>query len=466
MTISYTLSLRLWQATAGDPSVKSAWAPPVDSNMALIDSAVNGTSIINLGGLTAYTLAVANGAPDEAREQVYNFQGALPGNCTVTLPNVPKVGWAINNTTGGFSVTMTAGAGSTAVIPPDGLWHLFSADGAGNVIAPTLVASASSLTGTTLSVSGNGTIGGVLTAGSIFSNGNIQTTSNGYIANVYAQSISTNTLALGGAFSANQITASGIEVTGQNGSAIQFGHPGAGGSIGVSTSDPPSFTLSNISGSPIGVIGGTSSNIYNGFSASGTLFLAPIPGSGYNGWSSFGLLNIFPQAGQSNNCTVRINPSASGAVNVNSSSSPSQNFTCFVGNILPGSFYCSWEFGGTVVGSIGPTPGGNGVAYNTTSDQRLKIDRGRLSGEVVTMMLLNLKPRWFNWKADPDGDPEIGFFAQQIERWVPWAVTRGRGRTGKKNFRPWQTDNAKLVPLLTAALQDALKRIDALEKAR
>lgn len=161
---SYSLSSRFWEGVAFDPAIKAAWGTPLSTNFTLIDSAINGTSTVDLTGLTTYTLTTANGAPDQAREKTLNFSGALTAVCTVTLPNVPKIGFAVNSSTGGFNVVMTAGSGTTVSIPPDGFWHLYSADGAGNLALP-LLASQSSVSGSSLSISGNGLISGTLTVG-------------------------------------------------------------------------------------------------------------------------------------------------------------------------------------------------------------------------------------------------------------------------------------------------------------
>ena len=40
---------------------------------------------------------------------VYNFTGALTTDRTVTLPSCAKIGYAINNTTGGHNVILSAG---------------------------------------------------------------------------------------------------------------------------------------------------------------------------------------------------------------------------------------------------------------------------------------------------------------------------------------------------------------------
>lgn len=100
----------------------------------MIQDGANGVVAVDLTGMTTYTLSTANGAPDQSRPLVQNYTGALTANCTVTLPNVEKVGWAANNTSGGHNVILTTGAGTTATVPPDGLWRFFYADGATNII--------------------------------------------------------------------------------------------------------------------------------------------------------------------------------------------------------------------------------------------------------------------------------------------------------------------------------------------
>ncbi len=440
MTISYTSSIRLWMATPGDPSVANAWAPPLNENMVSIDSAVNGTSTPNVGGLTAYTLAVADGAADEAREQVYNFQGALTAICTVTLPNVQKVGWATNNTTGGFAIVMTAGSGTTATIPADGLWHLFSCDGAGNVFSPTLVASSATLSGSTLTVSGNGTIAGSLTAGSLFSQGQLQVTGVAYMSTVYASNVTCNALSLSGALSVAGPITSGS--SGLGSVALAEGSTALTGAV----------VFYNPNGTQAGYVGSLSNN---------SLVLAA---TSVNEWTTIGAHIFIAKASSPTTSQITIDPTATSITVTEAGSTP---FTAFSANLngVTASNFAIWQVSGVSVGSIVPN-GAGGTAYNTTSDQRLKIDRGLMSGEVASHILANLKVRWFNWKAEPDVAPEIGFFAQQVQRWCPWAVTPAQGRPGRKNHRPWQIDHSRLVPVLTAALQDALRRIEDLEKAK
>lgn len=135
---TYTPSLRLWMGQPGDPAIKNIWGTALNTNDSLLDSSITGTAFVDLTGLIAYSLTVANGAPDQSRPQRQSYTGTPLSNCTVTLPNVPKIGIAQNSTTGGFNVILTTGAGTNATIPADGAWYLFSCDGSGNVTLPPL----------------------------------------------------------------------------------------------------------------------------------------------------------------------------------------------------------------------------------------------------------------------------------------------------------------------------------------
>lgn len=128
------------------------------------------------------------------------------------------------------------------------------------------------------------------------------------------------------------------------------------------------------------------------------------------------------------------------------------------------SVFTTYEYVGSVVGTVTTT--GTATSYNTTSDARLKVDDGRIDGAEASSIIKRLAPRWFRWKSRERDAPEPGFFAQQAHRVFPWAVSKGTGRIGSRKFRPWQMDNSKLLPLVVAALQDALARIEVLEKGR
>lgn len=124
----------------------------------------------------------------------------------------------------------------------------------------------------------------------------------------------------------------------------------------------------------------------------------------------------------------------------------------------------TFKSGVTTVGTI--TTDGTTTAYNTTSDAILKIDDGLIKAAQALSIIGKLKPRWFRWKSDPDEDSRPGFFAQQVSRVFPWAVTKGiRGK------RPWQMDNSTMMPIVVRALQalvaennDLRRRIAAVER--
>lgn len=109
---------------------------------------------------------------------------------------------------------------------------------------------------------------------------------------------------------------------------------------------------------------------------------------------------------------------------------------------------------GVTVGSITQS-GTTGVSYNTTSDYRLKENVTPLTD--ATNRVKRLRPSRFNFTAEPARVID-GFLAHEVQEVIPEAVT------GTKDGEDYQSmDASRLVPLLTAALQDALARIEALE---
>jgi hypothetical protein len=114
--------------------------------------------------------------------------------------------------------------------------------------------------------------------------------------------------------------------------------------------------------------------------------------------------------------------------------------------------------GGAAVGSI--STNGSATAYSTSSDYRLKEDMQPMTG--VTDRLMALKPINFAWKVD--GSRVDGFIAHEAQSVVPEAVTGEKDAVDAEGKPEYQSiDQSKLVPLLTAALQEALTTIQALE---
>lgn len=114
---------------------------------------------------------------------------------------------------------------------------------------------------------------------------------------------------------------------------------------------------------------------------------------------------------------------------------------------------------GTITGrgSITYNRGGGLVAYNTTSDRRLKtnITDAPDAGTVVD----SLRVRSFDWIDGPHLD--YWLVAQEVYDVMPLAVTKGDD--GETVERQWSVDTSKLVPLLLKEIQSLRARVAALE---
>jgi hypothetical protein len=121
-----------------------------------------------------------------------------------------------------------------------------------------------------------------------------------------------------------------------------------------------------------------------------------------------------------------------------------------------------WVFGlnTTAIGSITQS-GTTGVAYNTSSDYRLKENVVPLVGAIERVNQLQV--RRFNFIADPDRTVD-GFIAHEAQAVVPECVTGEKDAVDDEGNPVYQgIDQSKLVPLLTAALQEAIAEIESLK---
>ena len=136
----------------------------------------------------------------------------------------------------------------------------------------------------------------------------------------------------------------------------------------------------------------------------------------------------------------------------------------------------------TVVGSIGVS--NTATAFNQTSDYRLKENVTPITSAAESVKLLN--PVKFNFIEDETNTLIDGFLAHEVSSIVPEAVTGekdavepdelylesdplpegvsiGDVKIAGGAVDPQQLDYTKLIPMLTAALQEALDRIEVLE---
>ena len=103
------------------------------------------------------------------------------------------------------------------------------------------------------------------------------------------------------------------------------------------------------------------------------------------------------------------------------------------------------------------------VTYSTTSDYRLKENVAPLTGAADRVNQLQVHR--FNFIAEPDKTVD-GFLAHEAQAVVPECVTGTKDEVDDDGNPVYQgIDQSKLVPLLTAALQEALAEIESL-KAR
>jgi hypothetical protein len=113
----------------------------------------------------------------------------------------------------------------------------------------------------------------------------------------------------------------------------------------------------------------------------------------------------------------------------------------------------------TSVGNISVTAAA--TTYNSGSDYRLKENITPLTGGITRLM--QLKPSRFNFKVEP-GEFVDGFIAHELADVVPNSVSGEKDAVDDNDEPIYQgVDPAKIVPLLTAALQEAVRKIETLE---
>ena len=113
----------------------------------------------------------------------------------------------------------------------------------------------------------------------------------------------------------------------------------------------------------------------------------------------------------------------------------------------------------TQVGNIALT--GSATAYNTSSDYRLKENVVAVPDGITRLQ--QLKPSRFNFIAEPEKTVD-GFLAHEAQAVVPECVVGTKDEVDADGNPVYQgIDQSKLVPLLTAALQEAIAKIESLE---
>jgi hypothetical protein len=111
---------------SGDQS--GTWGTTTNTNLGtLIEAAIAGRAAVSMTDAD-YTLTVANGTTDEARNMILNISGALTATRNVICPAVSKLYMVVNATSGGQSIVLKTSAG-TGVTIPNGLTAIVFCDG-------------------------------------------------------------------------------------------------------------------------------------------------------------------------------------------------------------------------------------------------------------------------------------------------------------------------------------------------
>ena len=187
-------------------------------------------------------------------------------------------------------------------------------------------------------------------------------------------------------------------------------------------------------------------------------------------YSPSGSMEIRTASGATNSNAHQLVLDSSGRVNINTASAitgegvlqvkgnSSQNVSAFQvatnGNVGI-RFFNSSTSG---VGSI--TVNSSSTSYGTSSDYRLKENQVAISDGITR--LKTLKPYRFNFKTNADKTVD-GFFAHEVTA-VPEAISGTKDAVDADDKIISQgIDQSKLVPLLTAALKEAITKIETLE---
>ena len=123
--------LRVTELATGEAS--GTWGVTTNLNLSLIADAFGfGTEAITTNADT-HTTTIADGAADPGRSLFLKYTGTLDSACTITIgPNTVSKLWFIENaTSGGFSIIIKQGSGSTISIP-NGQTKAIYSDGAGS----------------------------------------------------------------------------------------------------------------------------------------------------------------------------------------------------------------------------------------------------------------------------------------------------------------------------------------------
>ena len=122
-------------------------------------------------------------------------------------------------------------------------------------------------------------------------------------------------------------------------------------------------------------------------------------------------------------------------------------------------FYRNVDSSASLVGWITTT--GSTTSYSSASDYRLKENVTPIIDGITRIM--KLKPSQFNFINYPKTKVD-GFLAHEVQEVVPEAVTGQKDDVDEEGKPEYQgIDQSKIVPLLVAAFQELVKKVEILE---
>lgn len=140
---TYSDNLRLALQETGEND--GTWGDVANNGVfELLEDAIAGIATVSLNA-GSVSLSANNGSTDQARCMILKFTGTLASSRTVTIPNQSKVYLIWNATTGGQTITITTGSGTTYDLPDsaavwvycDGSNAVYEVDAASAVSATT-----------------------------------------------------------------------------------------------------------------------------------------------------------------------------------------------------------------------------------------------------------------------------------------------------------------------------------------
>jgi hypothetical protein len=138
----------------------------------------------------------------------------------------------------------------------------------------------------------------------------------------------------------------------------------------------------------------------------------------------------------------------------------SQLVVCHGSGTSSGTYFAKFDYNASTIGTITQN-GTTAVAYNTSSDYRLKENIAPLTGALNKVALL--KPVTYTWEASPEETGE-GFIAHELAEVCPQAVHGTKDEVNADGNPVYQgIDTSFLVATLTAAIQELKAELDELK---